>query len=65
MEDMMKTVKSFEESRLLIKGINETIKNKTKEQKNGFLPMLFGKLAADILGNELKGEGVIRAGQNF
>ena len=61
----MKIVKSFEQSRLLIKGTNETIKNKTKEQKNGFLPMLSGKLAADILGNELKGEGVIRAGQNF
>ena len=61
----MKIVKSFEESRLLIKGINETIKNKTKEQKNRFLPMLFGKLAAGILGNELKGEGVIRAGQSF
>ena len=39
MEDIMKIVKSLEESRLLIKGISETNKNKTKEQKWKFLPM--------------------------
>ena len=32
----MKIVKSLEESRLLIKGASNTIKNKTKEQKGGF-----------------------------
>ena len=31
MEDIMKIVKSFEESRLLIKGISETIKNEGEE----------------------------------
>ena len=36
MEDIMKIVKSLEESRLLIKGASNTIKNKTKEQKGGF-----------------------------
>ena len=30
MEDIMKIVKSLEESGLLIKGISETIKNETK-----------------------------------
>ena len=30
MEDLMKIVKSLEESRLLIKGIIETVKNETK-----------------------------------
>ena len=30
MEDLMKIVKSLEESGLLIKGISETIKNETK-----------------------------------
>ena len=30
MEDLMKIVKSLEESRLLIKGISETIKNEIK-----------------------------------
>ena len=31
MEDIMKIVKSFEESGLLVKGISEAIKNETKE----------------------------------
>ena len=30
MEDLMKIVKSLEESGLIIKGISETIKNETK-----------------------------------
>ena len=42
MEDIMKIVKSFEESGLLVKGISEAIKNETKEQKGGFLRMLLG-----------------------
>ena len=62
MEDTMKIVKSLEESGLLVKGISETIKNETKEQKGGFLPMRLGTLAASILRSELRGRGVIRAG---
>ena len=46
----MKIVKSPEETGLIIKGVNETIKNETKEQKAGFLPMLLGTLAVNILG---------------
>ena len=63
MEDLMKIVKSLEGSRLLIKGISETIKNEEKEQKEGFLSMLLGTLAASILQNGLTGKGVIRAGE--
>ena len=37
MNDVMKIVKSFEESGLLIKGISETIKNEAVEQKGRFL----------------------------
>ena len=33
MNDIMKIVKSLEESGLLVKGFSETIKNETKEQK--------------------------------
>ena len=44
MEDIIKIVKSLEESGLLIKGISETIKNEAKEQKGGFLSMLLGTL---------------------
>ena len=72
MEDIMKIVKSLEESGLLIKGISETIKNETKEQKRGFLPKFLGKLAASISKYALAGWGTIRAvertfraGQNF
>ena len=59
----MKIVKSLGESRLLIKGISETIKNKAKKQEHGFLSMLLGTLNASILGNVLAGKGVIRAGK--
>ena len=48
MEDITKIVKSFEESKLIIKGISKTIKSDTKEQKEGFLLMLLGTLAASI-----------------
>ena len=63
MEDIIKIVKSLEESGLLIKGISERIKNETKEQKGEFLPMLLGTLAAGLLGSALTGKGVIRAGE--
>ena len=62
-EDIMKKIKSLEESGLLIKGIGETIKNEEKEKKRGFLPILLGTLAASILGNALTGKGIIRAGE--
>ena len=59
----MKIVKSFEETRLLIKGMSETIKNEAKEQKGQFLSMLLGILAASLSGSPLTGRGVIRAGE--
>ena len=40
MSDIMKIIKSLEESRLLIKSISKTIKNELK-QKEEFLGMLF------------------------
>ena len=36
MNDIIKIVKSLEESGLLIKGVSEAIKNETKEQKDNF-----------------------------
>ena len=64
MNDIMKIIKSFEESGLLIKGVSETNKNEAKEQKGGFLGMLLDILGASILGNLLtsQGRGTIRAG---
>ena len=37
MKDILNTVKSLEDSGLLLKGVRETIKNEAKEQKGGFL----------------------------
>ena len=63
MNDITKIVKSLEEFGLLIKGVSETTKNKTKEQKGGFLSMLLGTLTVSILRSALTGRGVIRAGE--
>ena len=60
MNDVMKIIKSLEESGILIKSISETIKNEAKEQKEGFLGMLFGMF---LLGSALTGRGVIRTGE--
>ena len=72
MEDIMKMVKSLEESGLLIKGVSETIQNEAKEQKGGILSMLLSTLDASFSGNLVTvtgtiraGEGTIRAGENF
>ena len=63
MKDILKIVKSFEDSGLLLKGVSETIKDEAKEQESGFLSMLLGPLGASLLGNMLAGKGVIRAGE--
>ena len=56
MEDIMKIVKSLEDSGLLIKRFSETIQNEGKEQKGGFLSMLLSTLGASSLGNILAGK---------
>ena len=67
----MKIVKSLEEPGLQVKGIKETIKNETKEQKGIFLSMLLRTIAASSLGSALAGKGVkageivIRLGEDF
>ena len=57
MNDIMKIIKSLEETSLLIKGVSKTIKNEAKEQKGGFVIMLLGTLGASLLGNLLTGKG--------
>ena len=59
MEDIIKIVKSLEDSVLLVKGVNETVQNEAKDQKGVFLSMLLGILGASLLGNILEGKGVI------
>ena len=62
MDDIRKIVQALEDSNILLKGVTKTIKNETKEQKGGFLSMLFGSLGASLLGNLLAGKGIARAG---
>ena len=67
MDDILKIVKSLENSGVLLKGVSETIQHEAKEQRRGFLSMLLGTLGAsllgDILSKGLSGKGVIRAGE--
>ena len=62
-EDIIKMVKSLEDSGLLLKGVTETVQNEVKEQIGGFLSMLLGTLGASLLGNLLTGWGINRAGK--
>ena len=64
MKDIIKIVKSLEDSGLLFKGVSETIQNEAKEQKRGFLNMLLGTLGASLLGNVLAGKEVIAKRQS-
>ena len=67
MDDILKIVKSLENSGVLLKGVSETIQNEAKEQRGGFLGMLLGTLSASLLGDVLSkglsGKGLIRAGE--
>ena len=54
MDDLIKIVKSLEDSGLLLKGTTESVQNEIKEQKSGFLSMLLGTLGASLLGNLLR-----------
>ena len=66
MNDIIKIVKSLENSGVLLKGVSETIQHEAKEQRGGFLSMLLGTLGASLLGNLLTGgKGVIRAGEGI
>ena len=65
--DILKIVKSLEDSGILLKGVSETIQHETEEQRGGFLSMLLGTLGASLLGDvlskSLSRKGVIRAGE--
>ena len=67
MQDLLKIVKSLEDSGILFNRITETVKNEVKEQKGRFLSMLLGAVGASLLGDlltkNLSGRGVIRAGE--
>ena len=61
MDDILKIVKSLEDSGVLLKGVSETIQNEAKEQRGGFLSMLLGTLRASLLGDIFQKVYVVRA----
>ena len=61
-KNILKIVKSLEDSGILLEGVSETIKNEAKEQSGGFLSILLSTLGASILSKTLTSKGVIRAG---
>ena len=69
MDDILKIIKSLEDSGVLLKSVSETIQHEAKEQRRGFLSMFLGTLGAsllgDILSKGLSGKGVIRAGEGI
>ena len=69
MNDILKIVKSLEDSGVLLKGVSETIQHEAKEQRGGFLSMLLGTIGASLLGDILSkgfsGKDIIRAGKGI
>ena len=63
MEDIIKLVKSLEDSGLPLKEVFEKVQNEGKEQKGGFLGMLLGTLGASLLGNLFTRKGIYKAGK--
>ena len=63
MNDIMKKVKSLEESGLLIKRFRETFKNEVKKLQGRFLGMLLTTLGAISLEHLLTGKDTIRHGK--
>ena len=67
LDDILKIVKSLEDSGVLLNGVSETIQHEPKEQRGRFLSMLLGTLGASLLGDVLSkglsGKGVMRAGE--
>ena len=59
MKDIIRIVKSLEDSGFVSKVVSETIQNEAKEQKGGFLSMLLGTLGASLLESILAGKGEI------
>ena len=63
MKDIIKILKSLEDSGLILKGVSERIWNEAKEQKGGFLSMLLDTIGASLLESLLTGKGIFSAGK--
>ena len=60
--DIIKIVEALEDSNVLLKGVTETNKNKTKKKEGGFLGILASTLGSILLGNLLSRKEIVRAG---
>ena len=65
MEDIIKMIKSLDDSGILLNGVSETVQNEAKEQIGGFFSMLLGTLGASLLRNILVGKGINRASERI
>ena len=54
MKDIIKIVKSLEDSCLLLKGVTETVQKEVKEQKGRFLSMLLSILGGKFIWKYLR-----------
>ena len=61
-EEVMKIVKSFDDSGLFTKGAIQTTENETKWQKGSFFGMLSGTLGENLVGNMQAGKSIVREG---
>ena len=72
MNDVIKIIKSLENSGVLIDGVTQTVKDEIKKQEGGFLGALLAPLIASLLqpviSSAVKGisrRGVRRAGRGY
>ena len=49
MNDIIKIIKSLEDSGVLIDGVTETVKHEIKQQEHAFLTALLAPLAASLV----------------
>ena len=61
MKDIIKILKSIEESVFLTEGVIKAIENKVKELKSGFLWKILGTLGSNLLGKMFASKKVIQA----
>ena len=72
MNDIIKIIKSLENSGVLIDGVTETVKHEIKQQEGGFVGALLAPLAASLVQpvissivKGISGRGVGRAGRGY
>ena len=61
MDDIIRIVKSLENSGILIDGVSKTVKHEIKKQEARFFVMLLGTLNFSVLEYNLIEKGVMRA----